>query len=153
MEVGVEALDDRQKRLSTDGSLDSFEKDQNNLSESLLDVASPASPGGVAARQGKERKKRNSSWAHNSQMLLAKDERKRAEYDVQLLANRLAFLRAEERATQKNIVDTKERTRQVQRAKEAAKRHDDVSLFNRQGAFSRSQHFLLQKYQSILFIS
>ena len=48
--------------------------------------------------------------------------------DVQLLANRLAFLRTEERAAKKRIKDTKLRTRQVMEAKVAAKRQDDVSL-------------------------
>lgn len=66
-------------------------------------------------------------WAHNSEMLAAKDERKRAEYDVQLLANRLAFLRAEEAAAKKKIRETKMRTKQVVKAKVAAKRQDDVS--------------------------
>jgi hypothetical protein len=36
-------------------------------------------------------------------MLSVKDERKRAEYDVQLLANRLAYLRSEEKAAAKRV--------------------------------------------------
>lgn len=58
--------------------------------------------------------------AHNSQMLAVKDERKRAEYDVQLLANRLAYLRAEERAANKKVADTKKRTQDIAAAKKHA---------------------------------
>ena len=43
-------------------------------------------------------------------MLAVKDERKRAEYDVQLLANRLAYLRAEEAAAAKKVRSEKDFT-------------------------------------------
>ena len=60
------------------------------------------------------------------QMLNVKDERKRAEYDVQLLANRLAYLRAEERAASKRLQDTKKRTEAVRRAKEREANKDST---------------------------
>lgn len=89
----------------------------------------------------------------NCQMLAVKDDRKRAEYDVQLLANRLAFLRAEERcapseaaaslkleldasipprcrgarAAAKKLEETKARTQEIKEAKRTAKQHDQVS--------------------------
>jgi len=59
-------------------------------------------------------------------MLAVKDERKRAEYDVQLLANRLAYLRAEEAAAAKKVAETKKRTADISEAKKQAKQHDQV---------------------------
>lgn len=59
-------------------------------------------------------------------MLAVKDERKRAEYDVQLLANRLAYLRAEERAASKKVADTKKRTSDIAAAKRNSRNHDKV---------------------------
>jgi hypothetical protein len=61
-------------------------------------------------------------------MLAVKDERKRAEYDVQLLANRLAYLRAEERAAAKKVAETKKRTADIAAAKRNSRNHDQVKL-------------------------
>ena len=54
----------------------------------------------------------------NSNMLEAKNERKRAQADVQLLANRLAHLRAEEEKARKRIQETERRALEIQAAKE-----------------------------------
>ena len=102
---------------------------RSQISQQLLLETGEGSAGGGGGVGGTPLNRRTTTgWKHNSQMLAAKDERKRAEYDVQLLANRLAFLRTEERAAKKRIKDTKSRTRQVMEAKVAAKRQDDVSL-------------------------
>ena len=46
-------------------------------------------------------------------MLRAKNERRRAESDVQLLANRLAHLRAEEEKARRKIEETKKRASEI----------------------------------------
>ena len=51
-------------------------------------------------------------------MLRAKNERRRAESDVQLLANRLAHLRAEEEKARKKIEETKKRAGEILEMKE-----------------------------------
>ena len=82
------------------------------------------------------------------QMLAVKDERKRAEYDVQLLANRLAYLRAEERAANKKVADTKKRTQDIAAAKKHAADKEKVPV----APDKRSQiniHFL---FESLAFL-
>ena len=113
----------------TQETMGSFERGASQISQQLLLETGEGSAGGGGGVGGTPLNRRTTTgWKHNSQMPAAKDERKRAEYDVQLLANRLAFLRTEERAAKKRIKDTKSRTRQVMEAKVAAKRQDDVSL-------------------------
>jgi len=70
-------------------------------------------------------------------MLAVKDERKRAEYDVQLLANRLAYLRAEERAASKKVAETKKRTADIAAAKRHAREHDAMKAEWRAGQKAR----------------
>ena len=48
-----------------------------------------------------------------SAMLEAKDHRKRAESDLQLLANRLALLRLEEQKAMEKITETKIRAKEI----------------------------------------
>ena len=128
---GEQDQDEREVRRSgeTQETMGSFERGASQISQQLLLETGEGSAGGGGGVGGTPLNRRTTTgWKHNSQMLAAKDERKRAEYDVQLLANRLAFLRTEERAAKKRIKDTKSRTRQVMEAKVAAKRQDDVSL-------------------------
>mmetsp|Transcript_9480 Transcript_9480/g.18638 ORF Transcript_9480/g.18638 Transcript_9480/m.18638 type:complete len:260 (-) Transcript_9480:38-817(-) len=88
--------------------------------ESVIEnMTMPSEPGGANGGAKIE-------WAHNSQMLAVKDERKRAEYDVQLLANRLAYLRAEERAASKKVAETKKRTADISVSKHNARTHDKL---------------------------
>ena len=125
---GEQDQDEREVRRSEE-TMGSFERGASQISQQLLLETGEGSAGGGGGVGGTPLNRRTTTgWKHNSQMLAAKDERKRAEYDVQLLANRLAFLRTEERAAKKRIKDTKSRTRQVMEAKVAAKRQDDVSL-------------------------
>ena len=50
-------------------------------------------------------------------MLQAKNDRRRAESDVQLLANRLAHLKAEEEKARRKIAETQRRAKEVRNIK------------------------------------
>lgn len=76
-------------------------------------------------------------WAHNSQMLAVKDERKRAEYDVQLLANRLNYLRQEERMASRKVAETRKRAEDVAAAKRNSSNHDKLKSDWRQSCKAR----------------
>ena len=60
-------------------------------------------------------------------MLRAKNERRRAESDVQLLANRLAHLRAEEEKARRKIEETKKRASEIldMKARNAAVKEEE----------------------------
>jgi hypothetical protein len=96
-------------------SMDSFQKEASSLVDNM-----------TTDSVGLQNKSTNVDWAHNNMMLSVKDERKRAEYDVQLLANRLAFLRSEEKAAAKKVQETKQRALDIAKAKEKARKHDEM---------------------------
>mmetsp|Transcript_5047 Transcript_5047/g.6538 ORF Transcript_5047/g.6538 Transcript_5047/m.6538 type:complete len:283 (+) Transcript_5047:124-972(+) len=108
-EKNQEPVDDDAK------STDSFEKEASSLVDNM-----------TTDSVGLQNKSTKVDWAHNNLMLSVKDERKRAEYDVQLLANRLAYLRSEEKAASKKVADTKLRARDIAQAKEKARKHDEM---------------------------
>mmetsp|Transcript_6067 Transcript_6067/g.19321 ORF Transcript_6067/g.19321 Transcript_6067/m.19321 type:complete len:330 (-) Transcript_6067:33-1022(-) len=68
--------------------------------------------GSVTGRASRELGSQSGLQA-DSVVLAARNERKRAEADMQLLANRLAHLRAEEERAQKRIGETRKRAREL----------------------------------------
>ena len=75
------------------------------------------SPGGPASEEQFLQQEEELDALSNDQlveaMLQAKNDRRRAESDVQLLANRLAHLRAEEEKARRKISETKRRAEEV----------------------------------------
>ena len=85
-------------------------------------------------------------------MLRAKNERRRAESDVQLLANRLAHLRAEEEKARRKIDETKKRAGEILEMKDrnatVAKRKQDERA-SRKAIVNREQQLVAMRRQKL----
>lgn len=101
-------------RASSAGRLSQRSLQQHNSQANLSRVSTP-SKSGFNERYGKAANLSPTSQKSNvgQEMLESKQSRKRAESDLQLLANRIALLRVEEQKALQKVQETKLRAEEI----------------------------------------